>query len=42
MGKTVVKLHRNYEPQVGRFISKDPIGYTDGVNMFLYAINPVQ
>ncbi len=32
--------HRYYDPRVGRFISKDPIGYSGGLNLFQYAPNP--
>jgi len=32
--------HRYYDPSVGRFISKDPIGYTGGLNLYAYAPNP--
>ncbi|WP_230945954.1 RHS repeat-associated core domain-containing protein, partial [Burkholderia territorii] len=34
--------HRYYDPNSGRFISKDPIGLAGGVNVFQYAPNPVQ
>jgi len=30
---------RCYDPDVGRFISRDPIGYADGVNRYVYAGN---
>ena len=33
--------YRYYDPRVGRFICKDPIGYADGLNLFAYAPNPV-
>jgi len=33
--------HRYYDPHVGRFVSKDPIGLAGGVNVFQYAPNPV-
>ena len=32
--------HRYYDPQVGRFISKDPINYAGGLNLYAYAPNP--
>ena len=33
--------HRYYDPNTGRFISKDPIGLAGGVNVYQYAPNPV-
>ncbi|OXJ14070.1 RHS repeat-associated core domain-containing protein [Burkholderia sp. AU6039] len=33
--------HRYYDPQSGRFISKDPIGLAGGLNGFQYAPNPI-
>jgi RHS repeat-associated protein len=30
---------RYYDPEVGRFINKDPIGYEGGLNLFTYVIN---
>ena len=39
------RLHYNtfryYDPQVGRFITQDPIGLGGGVNLYEYASNPV-
>nr|WP_273924137.1 RHS repeat-associated core domain-containing protein [Pseudomonas idahonensis] len=32
--------YRYYDPEVGRFVSKDPIGYAGGLNLFAYAPNP--
>jgi len=32
---------RYYDPQVGRFITQDPIGLGGGVNLYEYASNPV-
>ncbi|WP_028455420.1 RHS repeat-associated core domain-containing protein [Chitinilyticum litopenaei] len=34
--------HRYYDPQIGRFISKDPISLQGGLNIFAYAPNPVE
>lgn len=33
--------HRYYDPDSGRFLSKDPIGLAGGLNLYLYAPNPV-
>ncbi|WP_126227053.1 RHS repeat-associated core domain-containing protein [Burkholderia ambifaria] len=34
--------YRYYDPQIGRFISRDPIGLAGGINLFQYAPNPTQ
>ena len=34
--------HRYYDPEIGRFISRDPIGLFGGMNNFMYATNPVE
>ncbi|PNG32119.1 type IV secretion protein Rhs [Pseudomonas protegens] len=34
--------YRYYDPEVGRFVSKDPIGYAGGLNLFQYAPNPIE
>lgn len=30
---------RNYSPSIGRFLWRDPIGYEDGVNIYVYVAN---
>ena len=32
---------RYYDPEIGRFVSQDPIGLMGGMNLFEYAPNPV-
>ncbi|MDN7670003.1 RHS repeat-associated core domain-containing protein [Burkholderia vietnamiensis] len=34
--------YRYYDPASGRFVSKDPIGLSGGVNVYQYAPNPTQ
>ncbi|QLI83208.1 RHS domain-containing protein [Chitinibacter fontanus] len=34
--------HRYYDPEIGRFISSDPIGLLGGLNTHAYAPNPVE
>jgi RHS repeat-associated protein len=31
--------HRYYDPRTGRYLTPDPIGLADGINLFLYAEN---
>ncbi|WP_434482159.1 RHS repeat-associated core domain-containing protein [Pseudomonas putida] len=33
--------YRYYDPQVGRFIGKDPIGFSGGFNLYQYTPNPI-
>ncbi|CAI8926394.1 RHS repeat-associated core domain-containing protein [Pseudomonas serboccidentalis] len=33
--------YRYYEPETGRFISKDPIGLAGGLNLYQYVLNPL-
>ncbi|MGE8323815.1 MAG: RHS repeat-associated core domain-containing protein [Pseudomonas sp.] len=33
--------YRYYCPEIGRFISKDPIGFSGGINVYTYTPNPV-
>ncbi|MBH3472130.1 RHS domain-containing protein [Pseudomonas putida] len=43
---TEIGLHYNryryYDPRLGRFIGKDPIGFSGGLNVYQYAPNPLQ
>ena len=32
---------RYYDPEIGRFVSQDPIGLMGGMNLFEYAPNPI-
>ena len=34
--------YRYYDPRAGRFVSKDPISYVGGLNLYAYAPNPVE
>ncbi|WP_089086423.1 RHS repeat domain-containing protein [Aquitalea magnusonii] len=34
--------YRYYDPEIGRFISRDPIGLFGGLNNFIYAANPIE
>ncbi|WP_198388641.1 RHS repeat domain-containing protein, partial [Burkholderia ubonensis] len=34
--------YRYYDPNCGRFISKDPIGFAGGINVYQYAPSPIQ
>lgn len=34
--------YRYYDPGIGRFISKDPIGLAGGINLHQYAPNPIE
>jgi RHS repeat-associated protein len=34
--------YRYYDPAVGRFLSKDPIGFNGGLNLYQYAPNPIE
>jgi RHS repeat-associated protein len=38
----VLCTHRYYDPQTGRFVTRDPIGYGGGINLYGYTVdNPV-
>jgi RHS repeat-associated protein len=34
--------YRYYDPETGRFISKDPVKYAGGLNLHVYVPNPIQ
>ncbi|GLO57797.1 hypothetical protein PPUJ20066_38330 [Pseudomonas putida] len=34
--------HRYYDPQIGRFVGKDPISFSGGINIYQYAPNSTQ
>ncbi|KVV26326.1 hypothetical protein WK78_13770 [Burkholderia cepacia] len=34
--------YRYYDPEVGRFVGKDPVGYAGGLNVYQYAPSPIQ
>lgn len=34
-------MHRYYDPEIGRFLTNDPIGLLGGQNLYLYAFNPL-
>lgn len=31
--------NRMYDPRLGRFLQRDPLGYVDGMNMYAYVVN---
>ena len=33
---------RYYDPAIGRFVSQDPIGLMGGINVYIYASNPIE
>ena len=35
----VLMTHRYYDPNAGRFITRDPIGYNGGINLYAYTEN---
>ncbi len=35
-------VFRFYDPNIGRFLTQDPIGLAGGLNIYLYAANPAQ
>jgi len=35
----VISRARYYDPKVGRFVTKDPIGFAGGVNLYSYVFN---
>ncbi len=38
----ILCTHRHYDPQSGRFLTRDPLGYDGGINLYSYtANNPV-
>jgi RHS repeat-associated protein len=34
--------YRYFDPRIGRFLSKDPVGLEGGINVYSYASNPVE
>ncbi|WP_430795343.1 RHS repeat-associated core domain-containing protein [Achromobacter spanius] len=34
--------HRYSDPQIGRFVAKDSVGFAGGLNVYQYADNPVE
>src|SRR5690606_37260852 len=30
--------HRHYSPELGRWISRDPVGYVEGLNLYQYVL----